>query len=160
MKYTIQHENLGEMTYEESLWTGKKRLSVNGQELKKIARNTFQTSDGQSIKLKGSFLFGTKAITETETIVLVPPCKWYEYALSLLPFILVLTWGNSKALCRLVPIVGGAIGGLIGGLFLAFDLVVIRCIKYRFLKILLLIGTTGICFLVCYLIARVILALS
>lgn len=46
MKQVVQNEKLGEIVYEESFWTGKKTVSVNGSQLEKISKNTFKTPDG------------------------------------------------------------------------------------------------------------------
>ena len=158
MKSVIQHERLGEITYEESAWTGKKTLSINGHPLDKTAKNMFRTYDGETIELKGNFFRGTKAFIGTETIILTAPCKWYEYVLAALPFILIMIWGNSPALCAIIPAVGGAIGGLIAALFVVGILAICRKVKNVFLKILIAIVMTGLCFLVCYLIALAMLA--
>lgn len=159
MKCVIQHERLGEITYEESFWTGKKTLYVNGQALTKTARNVFQTSEGETIKLTGSFFTGIKANIGTEAVQLIAACKWYEYVLSVLPFILIMVWGNSVALCSIIPVAGGAIGGLIGGVFFALNMLFCRKTNNIFLKILICIVTTGICFLICYGIALAILSI-
>lgn len=158
MKFTIQHERLGELTCEENFWTGKKNLYINGQKLDNPAKNVFQTPEGETITLKSNFFRGTTANIGSESIVLVAPCKWYEYILSLLPFLLIMVWGNSVALCEIIPVVGGAIGGLISGLCVGINLVACRKVKNIFLKILIILLVTGLCFLVCYLVALAMLA--
>ncbi|MCH5163191.1 MAG: hypothetical protein J1G38_06860 [Clostridiales bacterium] len=158
MKCVIQHERLGEITYVESPWTGKKSLLINGQQLEKTAKNVFQTADGETVTLTGNFFRGTTATIGAETITLTPPCKWYEYLLAFPPFILILVWGNSVALCRILPVVGGAIGGAIGGVFLVLTMFAVRKVDNILLKILISVLMTGICFVICYLIALAILA--
>lgn len=158
MKCVIKHERLGEITYEESFWTGKKSLYLDGQILNSTAKNVFQTANGETITLTGNFFTGTKGSIGGETITFTQPFKWYEYVLSAIPFLLVLIWGNVVALCEIVPIIGGAIGGAIGGLFLALNLVVLRKLRKVYLKILVSVGMTGLCFLICYLIALAVLA--
>ena len=159
MKSVIKHERLGEITYEESFWTGKKTLYFNGQELTKTARNVFQTSEGETVTLTGNFFSGLKANIGTESVQLTAACKWYEYVLSALPLVLILIWGNSVALCNIFPVVGGAIGGLIGGVFLALNMLICRKINNVILKVLICIATTGICFIICYGIALAILSI-
>ena len=82
----------------------------------------------------------------------------HHAALSVLPLLLVLIWGNSVALCKIVPIVGGAIGGLIGGIFACANLVVIKGFSRLWLKILVSVGMLGGTFGVCYGIALAILS--
>ena len=159
MKTVIMHERLGEIVYEESAWTGRKSLTINGQRLTKSGRNIYQIPGGETVTLKGSFLLGTKLTIGTETVNLTQSIKWYEYALSIIPFILVLVWGNSVALCSIVPVVGGAIGGAIGGAAVVLNLLLIKKVKNIAFKVLIAVGVTGLCFLVCYLIALAILAM-
>ena len=159
MKSVIQHESLGEIIYEESAWTGSKSISINGQRLKKVKRNVFQTPEGDTVTLKGNFVLGTTAVIGTETVALTKPTKWYEYVLSVIPFILIIIWGNSIALCNIVPVVGGAIGGAISAVFVVLNLLLIKKVKNIGLKILIAVVTTGLCFLICYLIAIAILSM-
>ncbi len=53
MKTTIV-KDFGELTYEESFWTGKKKLSLNGKVLEKIDKTTFQYVDMEG-KIKNVF---------------------------------------------------------------------------------------------------------
>ncbi len=41
MRVVVQHESLGEIIYEESFWTGKKKLFIGGEELAKISKKNF-----------------------------------------------------------------------------------------------------------------------
>lgn len=149
MKQVVQNEKLGEIVYEESFWTGKKTVSVNGSQLEKISKNTFKTPDGETVELKGNFFQGATLNVESESVRVTPPIKWYEIVLSVLPFILIMIWGNSVALCKIIPVVGGAIGGLVSGLMCVLNCFVIKRINKIYLKILIslavLIATFGIC---------------
>lgn len=158
MKNIIQNEKLGEIIYEESFWTGKKNISIAGKPLTKVDKKTFKTEDGKTATLTGNFLYGCKMALEGETIELSRPIKWYEYVLSLLPFILVMIWGNVVALCEIVPIVGGAVGGLISAIFCCINLYVIKKFNQWWLKIIISIISLGLTFLICYLIAIAILS--
>lgn len=158
MKSVIQHESLGEIIYEESAWTGSKSISINGQKLSKVKRNVFQTQEGETVTLKGNYFLGTKAVIGTETVALTQSIKWYEYVLAIIPFILIFTWGNSVELCSIVPIVGGGIGGAINGAMIFLNLWFIKKAKNIAFKVLIAIGVTGLCFLICYLVAIAILA--
>ncbi len=94
MKQVVQNEKLGEIVYEESFWTGKKTVSVNGSQLEKISKNTFKTPDGETVELKGNFFQGATLNVESESVRVTPPIKWYEIVLSVLPFILIMIWGT------------------------------------------------------------------
>ena len=95
-----------------------------------------------------------------QVVELTPSVKWYEYLLSILPFVLIMVWGNSVELCLLVPVVGGAVGGLVSAIFCMVNLFVIKKFKPWWIKVLISIATLGLTFLVCYLIALIILAIA
>ena len=158
MKLHITHDRLGEIDYEESFWTGKKRLSIGGKELTKLSSKQFRDDAGKEYRIKGYYIMGVTLLDGTEEIRLSPAPKWYEIVLSLLPLILTITWGNSTVLCSFVPIVGGAIGGLIGGVLGCLNFVLVKRAKALWLKIVISVGMLAACFLVCYLIALAILA--
>lgn len=115
-------------------------------------------NDGEQVTLSGNFVRGVKITVANETIQLVPPVKWYEILLSILPFILVMVWGNSVELCKIVPIVGGAIGGGISGLMMFTNLIVIKRVNKLWLKILISLGMLVATFIICWAIACAILA--
>lgn len=58
MKRVIEHENYGVIVYEESAWTGKKTLTVNGVVAEKINKHTFKTENGDVFATHGSVLQG------------------------------------------------------------------------------------------------------
>lgn len=149
MKQVINHEKYGEIIYEEGFWLGKKWLTVNGVPLNKISKREFQMQDGSILKIQGNFLRGASLVIGTETINLTPKVKWYEVALCLIPFLLIMVWGNVVALCEIVPVVGGAIGGGISGALSFLGLVFIKNVKPIWLKILIAIAVTGVTFGIC-----------
>ena len=153
MTATLNHSFYGDITYEESFWTGKRKISINGTALDKIDKKTFAFyRDGKPVyvSISGNFLTGTKLVIENTTVSVTPPAKWYELVCSISIFVLILVWGNSVALCSIVPIVGGAIGGGISGALGVTNLFVMKSIKNVWLKLLVwlgfLIGTFLICF--------------
>lgn len=160
MKSVINNEKLGEIVFEESAWTGKKKISIVGKPLTKVDKTTYKTEDEKTATLSGNFIQGCKMTFEGETIELTPSVKWYEYLLSILPFIFIMIWGNIAALCEIVPVVGGAVGGLISAIFSCVNLVIIKRFKQWWLKLIISIITLGLTFLVCYLIALAILAIA
>lgn len=167
MKVIVTNEKYSEFVYEESVWTGKKELFLNGEKLEKNSKNVFFMSNGDAVYLKGNSLSGVHITINGETFILLVALKWYDILLSLLPFILVLIWGNSRYLVNIVPIIGGVIGGGlgggIGGLFsglgAAINVFLSRNIKNIWLKIALTILVTGLTFLICYLIALIIIGI-
>lgn len=71
MKVSVQNETFGVLTLDESFWTGKKNLSVNGVALQKSGKNVFEyEQDGQkyTVILKGNFLTGATLWIGDQTI--------------------------------------------------------------------------------------------
>ena len=110
MKEIINHPTYGQILYDQSFWTGKRKITVNGVVAPAISKKEF-VIDGKRALIKGSYYTGIKMYIESDIIELSPKPKWYELVLALIPFILVLTWGNIPAAFLIFPIVGGAIGG-------------------------------------------------
>ena len=149
MKQTIQHEKYGEIIYGENFWTGRKSLSVNGVPLTRISRKEFQTENGGIGTVKGSFLFGACLLIDGETIRLTPKITWYEVVLCLLPFILIMVWGNTIALCKIVPVAGGALGGAVSAVLSCIGLLGMRYVKPVWAKILIAVAAVGVTFGIC-----------
>ena len=163
MNTVIQHESLGKISYEESFWTGKKSISINDVPATKISKNSFRTQDGKEIVISGNYLAGAQAIIRLGesnrcVVELLPKTKWYEITLSILPFLLILIWGNVPALCQIVPVVGGALGGFISALISCANLLIIKSIKQVWLKIIISIVALSLAFLICYFVALLILS--
>ena len=149
MKEVIQHETYGEIVYEESFWTNKKSLTVNGVSASKISKKAFQMPDGKTATVQGNFISGACLLVDSEWIRLTPKLKWYEIALAVIPFILIMVWGNVVALCQIVPVVGGAIGGGLSALFSVAGLVLIKRAKPIWLKIVIAVAVTAATFGIC-----------
>ncbi len=160
MKKVLEIENIGRVTYEESIWTGKKNISIDDKPLEKTSKTTFKMPDGRVIEAQGNFVIGATLKLENQTYEIFPSAKWYEYIMTFLPLILICVWGNLVYLCKIVPVVGGAIGGLISGLMSCLNLFLIKIVKPIWLKILIAIGITGLTFLICFLIALLILKIA
>lgn len=161
MKSVVQHEKLGEIVYEETFWTGKKKVYLNRQELQKLDKKTFSDESGKQVTVKGNYLAGVSLAfesPETIEVQMTPRVKWYEIVLALLPFLFILVWGNVAALCEIVPVVGGAIGGGISGVMACLSLLCMKGVKNIWLKIAIGIGFFAVTFGICYGIALAILA--
>lgn len=162
MKTVVQHETLGEIVYEESFWTVRKSLTIGGRPLMMIKRGAYvlQNADGTqtNVLIKGNFLSGVKLEINNE-IVIISQTKWYEWVLSIIIFAWNMVWGNSVALCEIVPVIGGAIGGLICALFMMINLALMRKTKNVGLKLLIWVAMLGASFLCCYLAALAFLSM-
>ncbi len=150
MKQVLENEKHGNIVYEESFWTGKKSITINDVPLTKKSKNEFETQDGKAIKVVGGFFQGACLNIDGESIRVTPKIKWYEIVLAVIPFVLIMIWGNSVALCKIVPVVGGAIGGFISALFSCCGLFLMKSSNKIWLKILIGLAAIAVTFLVCF----------
>ena len=156
MKASTHHVGYGQIEYTENFWTGKRELAIGGQKLLKKKKNvyTFNSETGNlDCRIKGSFLTGATLHIDQDVIQLSEPCKWYEIFCSVLIFAFVLIWGNVPSLCRIFPIVGGAIGGGISGLGACVSLFLMKQTKNAGLKLLVWLGMFVVTILICFLVA-------
>lgn len=156
MLTVVNHPVYGEIAYEEGFWTGKKTLMVNRVVAQKISKKEFWI-DGKAGVIKGNYAFGATLCIGGENIVLSPKLKWYEILLAVLPIIFVLTWGNIVALCKIFPVVGGAIGGAIGGFLSALSPFLMRRVKSPLFRVLIGLGVLIATVLITHLVALLIL---
>ncbi len=140
MKEFVQHPIYGEIVYNESFWSGKKTLTINGVDAQPVSKKEF-TADGKKVVIVGSYLMGIKILIDNVAIEVSPKPKWYEIVFAVLPLIFLLTWGNSEALCSVFPVVGGAIGGALGGIGSITSLLLMKNAKSLLTKLLIGIGT-------------------
>lgn len=157
-KTTISHETYGTIEFEESAWSSKKKITINGVPLTNLGKKAFVSANGDKYYISGNLLKGTTLIIGSDHIKLTEPVKWYEIVLSVLPFILIMVWGNSVQLCEIVPVVGGAIGGAISALMGIVNLFIIRSVKPVWLKVIISIAFLGATYLICFLIGYAILS--
>lgn len=132
MKTTYIDQFNNTFEYEESFWTGKKKIRVNGHELNHPSKKEFIINQ-QTYILKGNIIFGAK-LTGPAEIIIVPKLKPWEYIFVILPLILVL--------------IGGAIGAVIGMLAAILIAVNLRKIKNVLLKILFSLGVGAAAYLI------------
>jgi hypothetical protein len=161
MKAIINHETYEQIVYDESAWTGKKTLMVNGKYLTKIDKKTFFYSNGQERQyfvLGGNFLKGAFVTVGKDKIQLTPPVKWYEMLLPILVFITLLVWGSSPSLVLIFPLVGGALGGLIDGIGVVLSVLAMKSIKNVPLKLLAWLGLSVLTVLVNFLVTTFLIA--
>lgn len=151
MKNSVVHPVYGTITYEENIWTGKKTVYIGNVLLRKGKKNTYHWStegNEEQVTLRGGAFSGVSLNIRGEEIWILSKPAWYDYVLSVLPFMLVLTWGNSTALCSIIPVVGGAIGGAIGGLGMVISMANIRG-KSIGGKLLTALLATAVTFAIC-----------
>ena len=149
---TVVNSTYGEICYEEGFWTGKRKISVGGVSLEKKNKRVY-SADGITVEAKGNQFFGMKLSVNGESVQIVPAPKWYEYLFSVLILCIGLVWGNSVALCKIIPVVGGAIGGALCGLFAMINLYVSKMFKTPLMKILACLGIFLASFAICFLVA-------
>lgn len=159
MRSVVNHAVYGEIVYDESL-TGKKKLFFNGKELQSSGKNTYVTADGEKVFLHGSLLSGVRLTIKSENIQVVKVPAWYVYLLAVLPFVLIIVWGNSVKLCSIVPVVGGLIGGMISAVMAVISFILMTKVKSGLLKLLIGIGFLAATFLVCALIGYAMLSIA
>ncbi len=158
MRSTVQHDEFGQIIYDENFWTGKKELTVNGVKLAKQQKNTFVFEhDGQSkiVDIKGGFATSAKLYIGDKVVELTPPLKWYEIVCSAVLFAIIVAWGNSVALCSIVPVIGGAFGGGITGAMAFLCLILMKNQNKLWAKLLVWLGMLAATFVVCFLAAIV-----
>lgn len=160
MKSIVNHEIFGELVYDESVLTGKRRIFQNGVELDSLSKTEYLI-DGKNATLAGNYMLGASLTVDGEVIELVAKPKWYEFVLAILPFIVIMVWGNNIVLCSIFPVVGGAIGGLIGGLGALMSMVFMKKTANPLYKILIGVGMILLSMLLSFIVAiLIILALA
>ena len=156
MKEVVKNDKYGEIVYEESFWTGKKSLSINGLALEPINKKEYMFGDKKAT-LKGNYITGVSVNIEDDTINITKKTAWYEIILGVLPLLFVLIWGNNRYLITLFPIVGGAIGGAVAGICGFLSLFFMKKVKLARFKILIGIGFFALTILINFIIAYLIL---
>ena len=161
MENIIQHEKYGIIAYKESIWTGKKQLSINGKPLNESAKNQYiYILDGKPvvINLKGNELTGVVITIENEKIRLASAPKWYEIALPIFFFTLIMAWGTVPQLCLIFPVVGGAIGGAINGACQFISFYLMKKQEKVWAKLLIAFGIFVVNVLICYAVAIIVVS--
>lgn len=160
MKTTITHEKYGTIYYEESFWTGKKEIYLNGKKLQQISKICFILVGEEKVEIyiEGNAFKGVNLIIDGQAYEITEKTKWYEYIVAIIPAVITFIWGNSVALCKILPIVGGVIGGALCGLGLSLAIIMMKKTKNVGLKILIGLGIGVLTFLICFLVAQILLS--
>jgi len=162
MRTELINEYYGKIIYDESIWTGKKEITIDGRQLSKLKRNSYRYYDGEKdvfVQLKGSFLSGVSFIIEGRTIRVTEKPKWYEQVLAWFTLVFILVWGNIPTLFMIFPVISGAIGGALAGVTACFSLLAMRQTKKPLLKVLIGIGCSLTCIFVCFILGLYAVAL-
>lgn len=153
MKVVVENEKYGTIEYNESFWTGKKTIYVGGKLLTKKAKNkyAYSSEEGEvSVKVNGNTFSGLELMIMGSRVEIIPKTSVLEYILAVIPFIVILIWGNSVYLCSIFPVVGGAIGGAISGAASVIGMMFMKRNKNFLVKILISLVTLVITMLICF----------
>ena len=163
MKLEIQNDVYGKIVYEEGFWSGKKTITINGTPLIKLNKKSYLykvNDESITVGLKGSFLTGVSMTVGDEQIQLVTKPEWYVIALSIAMFVFVMTWGNSVTLCKIFPIVSGAIGGLISAACAMANIIFAKKTSKAIFKILIGLAFFAVTLIVCHVIALIFIEMA
>ena len=113
MKEIIQHEKYGTIEFSEGTVLGNREIVINGQPLTKKSNKVFYLADNTTVKVEGNLFTGVKLNIDGEMVQITPAGKWYELAIYIAGFVLLMVWSNSIPLLTILPMIGGGIGGLL-----------------------------------------------
>ena len=137
MKQIFDVPELGEVVYEESFWTGRKKISVNGGVLEKVDKKTFMMPNGECLYVIGNSIKGVKIVYNEQPVATIKGATWYEIVLCVFGMVTLIMWGNSVSLCKLFPIVGGGFGGALAAVGNSLALYFMRKVTKPIYKILI-----------------------
>lgn len=161
MKILKEIENIGTVCYEESVWTGKKSLSINGVNANKLSKTNFEYVKDETVMrftLEGNMLRGVNLVVNGAKYEMLQKTAWYEYIVSFIGLAFILIWGNVPALCEIFPVVGGAIGGLFGALGAVLGIYMMRVSNKPVIRLLIGLAGSAIAVLICFLIGYAIVS--
>ena len=135
MKVVKEHPVHGKIIYCESPWTGKRSITVNGVAAVPLSKKVFMLGETR-LTLSGNSLTGLNLCIGMQIVELSPKPTWYEILLAVLPFIFLMVWGNSVALCEIFPVIAGGIGGSLAGALGVLSLSAMKSTKSVVAKLL------------------------
>lgn len=142
MKSISQTNDGRKVEYEESFWTGKKSIKLDGNKLIKTGKKVYVYEENR-YELNGNFIFGATLTGPEEKIVLVRKLNVLEWILVALPLILVF--------------IGGALGGALGALAACSIAALARNVKNIILKIAVSVAISVVAYYIWWTIALLLL---
>jgi len=79
MEKRFTDSTFGEIIYTESVFSGRKKIFVNGKELKKQSKNVYVTENGEQVLLNGNFYQGMTLTIGGNKYQVSEKLKWYDY---------------------------------------------------------------------------------
>ena len=169
MKYVVNHDVYGEICLEESFWTSKKSVTINGVALKQIGKMRrgqctyeYETEEGKKqVTAKGAFSSGIQLMIDGEMIQMDKGAAWYEIAACALMLIVMLVWSNVPYLYTIWPILGGGLGGALHAILAMTALLAMKSTKNIALKFVIwlamFIGTMILSGILAFMIALILI---
>ena len=148
MRLEKEHPELGKIVYQESFWTGRRSILVNGTALTRRNNKQFG-NDVIKATVMGNMFSGIVINFSGTFVTMSQKPLPIEYILSFFPVLLIIIWGNSAKLSSIIPIIGGAIGGGVSGGCGAVALIYMKLRKNIFGKILVALISLVVAFILC-----------
>ena len=152
MRIEKEHPELGKIVYQESFWTGRRSILVNGTALTRHNNKQFG-NDEIKATVMGNLFSGIVINFSGTFVVMSQKTLPIEYILAFFPVLLIIIWANSPKLYSIIPIIGGAIGGGVSGGCGAVALIYMKLRKNIFGKILVALISLVVAFILCNIIA-------
>ena len=156
MRVFVKDPVYGKIIYDENFWTGNKVITINGVQTDKFSKKVY-TIQGKMFIIKGNYITGISLYIDGKNITISRKTAWYEMLLAMLPFLFLMIWGNSSALCKIFPVVGGALGGALGGIAIVISLIFIKKQKSLLYKILIGIAVFAVTIFIAFITALALL---
>ena len=152
MRIEKEHPELGKIVYQESFWTGRRSILVNGTALTRHNNKQFG-NDEIKATVMGNLFSGIVINFSGTFVAMSQKTLPIEYILSFFPVLLIIIWANSPKLYSIIPIIGGAIGGGVSGGCGAVALIYMKLRKNIYGKILVAVISLVVAFILCNIIA-------
>lgn len=121
--------------------------------------NSITTKKDINIRLLGNNFKGRSINVGGFSYIYLEAIEWYEYFIAISLFVFFLIWSNVPALVKIIPTVGGALGGGIVGFLLGLSLAINRLTNNKGLRCLIITGFFLAGFLTCFLLGFALISL-
>ena len=155
MKRDCILENLGKLTIEKSIWSGKYKAYLNNVELKKLDKTVFALPTNeekqQYVRITGNSFSGIIVSVLGHNYTFSNKVPWYLLILCFIPLAMCLTIGNIPSIAENgFYFVGGALGGFIGGACSGASIIGVGAFQKWYVRLLFALGMIVLAFLVCF----------